>query len=155
LVENLRKLPKEHKVSLLILSYRILEHWIDWQCEKQGVPAVAIKPRGTSSICPICGSKLVENRYRKLKCIKCGFEADRDTVAILNIEKKAHEKMEGISDHPDCSSNDRCKSEQMRGTHERPLRRGGGQFRARRGHFKLWERNLTFDLPGINMRISS
>ena len=36
LVENLRKLPKEHKVSLLILSYRRLEHWIDWQCEKHG-----------------------------------------------------------------------------------------------------------------------
>jgi IS605 OrfB family transposase len=95
LVENLRKLPKIHKVSLLILSYRRLEHWIDWQCEKQGVPAVAIKPRGTSSTCPICGSKLVENSYRKLKCIKCGFEADRDTVAILNIEKKAYEKMGG------------------------------------------------------------
>jgi IS605 OrfB family transposase len=95
LVENLRKLPKEHKVSLLILSYRRLEHWIDWQCEKQGVPAAAINPRGTSSTCPICGSKLVENSHRKLKCPKCGFEADRDTVAILNIEKKAYEKMGG------------------------------------------------------------
>ena len=31
----------------------------------------------------------------KLKCIKCGFEADRDATAILNIEKKAHEKMGG------------------------------------------------------------
>jgi len=95
LVENLRKLPKEHKVSLLILSYRRLEHWIDWQCEKQGVPAAVINPRGTSSTCPICGSKLVENSYRKLKCIKCDFEADRDTVAILNIEKKAYKKMGG------------------------------------------------------------
>ena len=95
LVENLRKLPKEHKVSLLILSYRRLEHWIDWQCEKQGVPVAVINPRGTSSTCPICGSKLIENGYRKLKCIKCGFEADRDTIAILNIEKKAHEKIWG------------------------------------------------------------
>ncbi|MFP3268236.1 MAG: zinc ribbon domain-containing protein [Desulfurococcales archaeon] len=43
----------------------------------------------------MCGSKLVENSYRKLKCIKCGFEADRDTVAILNIEKKAYNKMGG------------------------------------------------------------
>jgi transposase len=59
------------------------------------VPAVAINPRGTSSTCPICGSKLVENSYRKLKCIKCGFEADRDATAILNIEKKAHEKIWG------------------------------------------------------------
>jgi len=29
LVENLRKLPKDHKVKLLILSYRKLEFWID------------------------------------------------------------------------------------------------------------------------------
>jgi len=95
LVENLRKLPKEHKVSLLILSYRRLEHWIDWQCEKQGVPSIVINPRGTSSICPICGSKLVEVGYRKLKCNKCGFEANRDTIAVINIEKKAYKKMGG------------------------------------------------------------
>jgi transposase, IS605 OrfB family, central region len=95
LVENLRKLPKEHKVSLLILSYRRLEHWIDWQCEKQGIPIAVINPKGTSSICPICGSKLVENGYRKLKCNKCGFEANRDTIAIINIEKKAYKKMGG------------------------------------------------------------
>ncbi|MFP3144535.1 MAG: zinc ribbon domain-containing protein [Caldisphaera sp.] len=95
LVENLRKLPKEHKVSLLILSYRRIEHWIDWQCEKQGVPSIIINPKGTSSICPICGSKLVENGYRKLKCNKCGFEANRDTIAVINIEKRAYKKMGG------------------------------------------------------------
>ncbi|MFP3241856.1 RNA-guided endonuclease TnpB family protein [Caldisphaera sp.] len=95
LVEALRKLPKEHKVSLLILSYRRLEHWIDWQCEKQGVPIAVINPKGTSSICPICGSKLVEVGYRKLKCNKCGFEANRDTIAVINIEKKAYKKMGG------------------------------------------------------------
>ena len=100
-------------------------NWIDWQCEKQGMPVAAIKPRGTSSTCPICGSKLVENSYRKLKCIKCGFEADRDATAILNIEKKAYEKMGGISDHPDCPSDDRCNPEQMRGTYERPKVWGG------------------------------
>ncbi|MFP3241592.1 zinc ribbon domain-containing protein, partial [Caldisphaera sp.] len=97
LVENLRKLPKEHKVSLLILSYRRLEHWIDWQCEKHGVPIAVINPKGTSSIavinpkgtssiCPICGSKLIEVGYRRFKCTKCGFEADRDTIAVINIE---------------------------------------------------------------------
>jgi len=30
LVENLRKLTKDHKASLLMLSYRKLEFWIDW-----------------------------------------------------------------------------------------------------------------------------
>jgi len=95
LVEALRKLPKEHKTALLILGYRRLEYWIDWQCEKHGVPSIIINPRGTSSICPICGSKLVEISYRKLKCNKCGFEANRDTIAVINIEKRALEKMGG------------------------------------------------------------
>ncbi|MEM4709079.1 MAG: RNA-guided endonuclease TnpB family protein [Fervidicoccaceae archaeon] len=95
LVENLRKLPKEHKVGLTILSYRRLEHWIDWQCEKNGVPVITLNPRGTSSTCPKCCSKLVENSYRRLSCPRCGLEADRDTIAIMNIEKIAISKMGG------------------------------------------------------------
>ncbi|MCC6010626.1 MAG: RNA-guided endonuclease TnpB family protein [Fervidicoccaceae archaeon] len=93
LVNSLRKLPKEHRVSLLILSYRRLEQWIDWQCEKNGVPIIVVEPRGTSSTCPICGSKLVEKGYRRLRCPRCGFKADRDTVAVMNIERIAISKM--------------------------------------------------------------
>ena len=37
LIEKLRELPGDHKVALLILSYRKLAFWIDWQCEKLGV----------------------------------------------------------------------------------------------------------------------
>ncbi|WP_410712847.1 zinc ribbon domain-containing protein [Caldisphaera sp.] len=95
LVEALRKLPKEHKTALLILGYRRLEYWIDWQSKKHGVPSIVINPKGTSSICPICGSKLVEVNYRRFKCTKCGFEANRDKIRILNIEKKAYKKMGG------------------------------------------------------------
>jgi putative transposase len=95
LVNNLRKLPKEHRVGLTILSYRRLEQWIDWQCEKNGVPIIVVEPRGTSTTCPMCSSKLVENIHRRLRCPRCGFEADRDTIAVMNIEKKAHEKMGG------------------------------------------------------------
>ena len=89
LIESLRKLPKGHKVALLILSYRRLEFWIDWQCEKNGVPIIVIDPKGTSITCRICNSKLVDNSYRKMKCLKCRFEADRDVIAIQNIERKA------------------------------------------------------------------
>jgi IS605 OrfB family transposase len=95
LVESLRELPKEHKTALLILSYRRLEFWVDWQAEKQGVPVVVVEPRGTSSMCPKCRSKLVESGYRRMWCSTCGFEADRDTVAVLNIEMKALSKMGG------------------------------------------------------------
>jgi len=95
LAENLRKLPKEHKTALLILSYRRLEFWIDWQCEKLGAPLITANPRGTSTTCPRCNSKLVENGYRRLRCSRCRFEADRDTVAVLNIEKRALIKLWG------------------------------------------------------------
>ncbi|MCQ5340746.1 MAG: zinc ribbon domain-containing protein, partial [Candidatus Methanomethylicia archaeon] len=89
LVESFRKLPKEYRVGLIILSYRKLEYWIDWQCEKNGVPIIVIDPKGTSITCPRCNSKLVESGYRKMICLKCRFEADRDIIAILNIERKA------------------------------------------------------------------
>jgi IS605 OrfB family transposase len=89
LIESLKKLPKEYRVGLIILSYRRLKHWIDWQCEKNGVPIIVIDPKGTSITCPICNSKLVKNGYRKMICLKCRFEADRDIVAVQNIERKA------------------------------------------------------------------
>jgi IS605 OrfB family transposase len=95
LVDSLKKLPKEHRVALLILSYRRLEHWIDWQCEKNGVPVVVVEPRGTSSTCLRCESKLVENGYRRMWCPTCGFDAERDTVAVMNIEKRALIQMGG------------------------------------------------------------
>jgi transposase len=33
--------------------------------------------------------KLVENGCRKMKYSRCEFEADRDTVAVLNIGRRA------------------------------------------------------------------
>jgi len=134
LVNNLKKLPKEHKVSLLILSYGRLEQWIDWQCEKNGVPIIVVEPRGTSTTCPICGSKLVEKGYRRLRCPKCGFKTDRDTVAVMNIEKIALSKMGGPLTAPtapqmtDVDPN-RCGEpmKPLEGTLAH-LGRGGGQF---------------------------
>ena len=89
LAGRLRRLPKSHRTALLLLGYRRLAFWIDWQAAKRGVPVVAVNPKGTSTTCPRCGSKLRENGYRRMKCPACGFEADRDTVAVLNIEKRA------------------------------------------------------------------
>ena len=89
LIESLRKLPREHKVSLLILSYRKISELIDWQCGKHGAPVVVVEPKGASSRCLRCNSKMRESGYRVFKCPVCGFEADRDTIAVLNIEKRA------------------------------------------------------------------
>jgi len=95
LVESLRELPKGHRTALIMLGYRRLAFWIDWQAEKNGVPLFIVDPANTSSTCPRCGAKLVEVGYRRLRCPHCGFEADRDSIAVLNIEGRALGKMGG------------------------------------------------------------
>jgi transposase len=63
---------------------------------KHGVLLAIVNPNGTSSECPQCDSKLEENGYRRLRCPRCSFEADRDIVGKLNIRRRAL-KILGIS----------------------------------------------------------
>jgi IS605 OrfB family transposase len=100
LIESLRKLPKGHRTALLALGYRRLAFWVDWQAEKGGVPLLVVDPAGTSTTCPRCGTKLVEVGHRRLRCPRCGLEADRDTIAVLNIERRALSKMGGTLASP-------------------------------------------------------
>ena len=89
LINSLRKIRnKDHRTKLIIMGYSRLVKWIDWQAMKHGAPIVIVDPRGTSSECPQCESKLEENGYRILRCPRCGFEADRDIVGKLNIRKQ-------------------------------------------------------------------
>ncbi|MFP3171799.1 MAG: zinc ribbon domain-containing protein, partial [Acidilobus sp.] len=100
LVESLRKLPKGHRTALIMLGYRRLGFWIDWQAEKGGVPLFVVDPADTSSTCPRCGAKLVEVGSRRLRCPRCGFEADRDSIAVLNIEGRVLSQMGGTLTTP-------------------------------------------------------
>jgi len=94
LIKSLRRLPKDHKTKLIIMGYSRIERWIDWQAEKNGVPYVKVDPNGTSSECPKCDYKgLEEVGYRRLKCPRCGFEADRDVIGKLNVRKKGLRKL--------------------------------------------------------------
>ncbi|MGC9009172.1 MAG: zinc ribbon domain-containing protein [Sulfolobales archaeon] len=88
-----------------------LRKWIDWQAMKHEAPLAIVDPRGTFSECPLCGSKLVENGYRRLKCLRCGFEADRDLVEVLDIRREALAKMGGSLTTLNAPQIDRCKPE--------------------------------------------
>jgi len=75
-----------------------------------------------------------ENGYRVLRCSACGFETDRDTVAILNIEKKVLSKMWGSLITPNAPqmtdvNPNRCGEPMnpLKGTLA-PSGRGGGQL---------------------------
>jgi IS605 OrfB family transposase len=91
LINSLRKIKnKDHRKKLIIMGYKRLGKWIDWNVKKQGVPLAIVNPNGTSSKCPKCDSKgLKEVDYRRLRCPRCGFEGDRDVIGKLNIRKRA------------------------------------------------------------------
>jgi putative transposase len=95
LINSLRKIKnKDHRTKLIIMGYSRLGRWIDWQAMKHGVPLAIVNPNGTSSECPKCDSKgLEENGYRRLRCPRCGFEGDRDVIGKLNIRKRALKKL--------------------------------------------------------------
>jgi len=100
LVEAIRELPKEHRTKMMLLAYRRLLWWIKWQAARRGVAVVEVDPKGTSTTCPKCGGKMAEVGHRHMKCVRCGFKAGRDVVAILNIEKRARKKLGSPSFSP-------------------------------------------------------
>jgi len=70
-------------------GFRGMVKAIEEKCLEKGVLVVKVDPRNTSSTCPACNSKLMRgNAPRRLKCSRCGFEAGRDVVAVLNLEKR-------------------------------------------------------------------
>ncbi len=60
---------------------------MEYKAKWNGLSINYVKAYRTSSLCPICGSKLNPNGQRLLKCEKCSLKFDRDVVATLNIFK--------------------------------------------------------------------
>ena len=67
-------------------NFRKLQSNIEYKAKLEGLPVIYVNPKGTSSLCPICGGEIVaSNGHRLLKCLKCGYENNRDIVACLNM----------------------------------------------------------------------
>ena len=78
-------------------SKQILDaSWGTWlrmlvfKAEEAGRRIVAVDPRFTSQTCPCCGYKDAKNRptQAEFKCLDCGFEANADFVASVNISAR-------------------------------------------------------------------
>jgi putative transposase len=85
--ENNKK-DKEFNKRLGLWFYRRIQFCIEYEAMERNLQVAKIDPRGTSSKCPRCGGRLVEDGYRILRCRKCGFIGDRDVTATINIYKK-------------------------------------------------------------------
>lgn len=68
-----------------------IKRQIEYKAQWAGVPIIQLtrdETEGTSFECPRCGERLQVGSKRKVKCLKCNREMDRDLVAVLNISRK-------------------------------------------------------------------
>lgn len=93
-IENLkvRNMVKNHCLAKSISDaawYRFRE-WLEYFGVVYGVPVIAVNPSYTSQNCSNCGQKVVKTlSTRTHKCPHCGYIADRDENAAINILKSA------------------------------------------------------------------
>lgn len=61
-----------------------------FKAEEAGRRIIAVDPKFTSQTCPCCGYKDAKNRLTQseFKCLDCGFEANADFVASVNISAR-------------------------------------------------------------------
>ena len=93
-LEDLEKLGdnakkgREFNKKLTLWFYRRTQFCVEYEAKERGLKIVKVNPKGTSSKCPRCGSRLVDTGYKTLRCSKCGFTGDRDVVAVVNLFRK-------------------------------------------------------------------
>lgn len=64
--------------------------WLDYLGKVYGTKVVAVPPHNTSQNCSNCGKKVSKSlSTRTHVCSHCGYVADRDTNAAINILKRA------------------------------------------------------------------
>ncbi|AGJ64075.1 RNA-guided endonuclease TnpB family protein [Saccharolobus islandicus] len=84
LIKNVDRLPKEFRDKLYLMQYRRIQYWIVWQAKKRGILVEFVNPSYSSVLCPRCGRRMEERGYRWFRC-SCGYENDRDVVAVVNL----------------------------------------------------------------------
>lgn len=69
-----------------------LRSFVEYKARLAGVPVVAVYPRGTGHICPVCGCNEGANRPDRdsFRCVGCGYAGPADHVAAINIAARAN-----------------------------------------------------------------
>jgi len=99
LIEEINNMNKKNRWKISRLDYRTLQNAIVTKAIEYNVPLHFIDPKGTSKLCYRCGSELVF--YGRLGiCPRCGFIADRDKNAALNIHKRMWESLGSLPNAP-------------------------------------------------------
>jgi putative transposase len=101
---NIRKRIKHSKAvngRLNRWSFRKLQNIIDYKARLAGLMVVYLNAKDTSSLCPICGDKISPNGYRRMRCLRCGMEEDRDIIAVKNLLQRYQRDVGASTVHPE------------------------------------------------------
>ncbi len=85
IIKNVNKLVKPFRDKLYLMQYRRIQYWIEWQATKNDIRVIKVSASYTSTRCPKCGKEMKEYAYRQFICTKCGYENDRDVIAVMNL----------------------------------------------------------------------
>jgi putative transposase len=67
---------------------------LKYKCKREGTHFVPVKPRNTTKECSQCGVTTDKPLWvREHSCPACGFEADRDANAAVNVLHRAYEEV--------------------------------------------------------------
>jgi IS605 OrfB family transposase len=76
-------------------AFHQLRGFIAYKAQDAGIPVVLVDPRNTSRTCSACGHCEKANRksQAEFECKHCGFSANADWNAALNIRAQANRKL--------------------------------------------------------------
>ena len=116
LIGRAKKLSPEYRDKLYLMQYRRIQYWILWQAEKHGLLVQFINPRYSSTTCPKCGTRMVEVGHRWLVCPHCGYENDRDVIAVVNLNGRGSLTLSTAPEMRDVNPNRSGEPLRSRGT---------------------------------------
>lgn len=84
---NVKGLVKNHHLAKSIsdVGWSKFRHWLEYFGDKYGKVVIAVPPHYTSVKCSSCGNKVQKTLSTRTHVCSCGYTADRDTNAAINI----------------------------------------------------------------------
>ena len=81
---------KEQRRVLHSWAFADLQAKIQYKCRLVGIPVKTVPAWNTSRTCPACGHVAKANRKTRdlFDCVKCGFTANADSNAAVNIGRR-------------------------------------------------------------------
>ena len=84
---NIKELVKNSRLSKSIsdVAWSKFRRWLEYFGDKYGKLVIAVPPHYTSVNCSKCGNKVKKTLSTRTHVCSCGYIADRDTNAAINI----------------------------------------------------------------------